>query len=111
MTLDHNYRSSPEVLALANCLLAAEGRRKRLVATQPSGPPPTIRRCADGDAELALIVATIRRLIDGGTPPAEIAVLVRINAQIPPIEAALTRPIGAFDSPDWRRSRHTPSPA
>ena len=35
VTLDRNYRSSPEVLALANRLLAAEGRRKRLVATQP----------------------------------------------------------------------------
>src|SRR5450759_2090298 len=96
VTLDRNYRSSPEVLALANRLLAADGRRKRLVATLPSGPPPTIRRCPDGDAELALLTATIRRLVDGGTPPAEIAVLVRINAQVPPIEAALTRAGIAF---------------
>ena len=96
VTLDRNYRSSPEILELANCLLAAEGRRKRLVATQPSGPKPTIRRCADGEAELALLVATIRRLIDGGTPRAEIAVLVRINAQVPPLEAALTKAGIAF---------------
>jgi DNA helicase-2/ATP-dependent DNA helicase PcrA len=96
VTLDRNYRSSPELLALANRLLAAEGRRKRLVATLPSGPPPTIRRCPDGDAELALLTATIRRLIDEGTSPAEIAVLVRINAQVPPIEAALTRAGIAF---------------
>src|SRR5664280_2502292 len=96
VTLDRNYRSSPQILALANRLLASEGRRKRLVATQPAGPPPTIRRCANGDAELALITATIRRLIDDGTPPAEIAVLVRINAQVPPIEAALTRAGIAF---------------
>ena len=96
VTLDRNYRSSPQILALANRLLASEGRRKRLVATQPAGPLPTIRRCADGDAELALITATIRRLIDDGTPPAGIAVLVRINAQVPPIEAALTRAGIAF---------------
>ncbi len=64
VTLDRNYRSSPEVLALANRLLAAEGRRKRLVATQPSGPAPMIRRCADGEAELALLVASIRRLVE-----------------------------------------------
>ena len=38
VTLDRNYRSSPEILVLANRLLAAEGRRKRLMATQPSGP-------------------------------------------------------------------------
>jgi DNA helicase-2/ATP-dependent DNA helicase PcrA len=91
VTLDRNYRSSPEILALANHLLAAEGRRKRLVATRPSGPKPTIRRCTDGEAELGLLVATIRRLIESGTPPAEIAVLVRMNAQVPPLEAALTK--------------------
>ncbi len=47
VTLDRNYRSSPAILALANRLLAAEGRRKRLVATQPSGPStddPSLRR-------------------------------------------------------------------
>ncbi len=96
VTLDRNYRSSPEVLALANRLLAAEGRRKRLVSTQPPGPRPTIRRCADGEAELALLVATIRSLVEEGTPPAEIAVLVRVNAQVPPLEAALTKAGIAF---------------
>ncbi len=96
VTLDRNYRSSPEILALANRLLAAEGRRKRLVATQPSGPRPVIRRCADGDAELDLLVATVRRLVGDGVPPAEIAILVRMNAQVPPLEAALTRAGIAF---------------
>ncbi len=96
VTLDRNYRSSPEVLALANRLLADDGRGKRLVATQPSGPKPVIRRCADGDAELALLVSTIRRLIAEGTPPVEIAVLVRMNAQVPPLEAGLTKAGIAF---------------
>jgi DNA helicase-2/ATP-dependent DNA helicase PcrA len=96
VTLDRNYRSSPEILALANRLLAAEGRRKRLVATRPPGSKPTILRCADADAELALLVATIRRLIDGGTPPSGIAVLVRMNAQVPPIEAELLKAGIAF---------------
>ena len=89
VTLSRNYRSSPEVLSLANRLLAGEGRRKRLVATCPSGPSPTIRECPDGASELALITTTIRRLIDTGSRPDEIAVLVRMNAQIPPIVAAL----------------------
>jgi DNA helicase-2/ATP-dependent DNA helicase PcrA len=91
VTLTRNYRSSPEVLALANRLLAAEGRRKRLVATRPSGPEPLIRRCPDGASELGLMTTTIRGLLDAGTPPEGIAVLVRINAQIPPLEAALTK--------------------
>ncbi len=91
VTLARNYRSSPEILSLANRLLAAEGRRKRLIATKPSGPAPVIRSCPDGAAELAFITTTIRALLDGGTPPDEIAVLVRMNAQIAPIEGALTK--------------------
>ncbi|MCI0582454.1 MAG: ATP-dependent helicase, partial [Chloroflexi bacterium] len=64
--------------------------------TMPAGPAPSIRRVADGEAELAGIVAGIRELVAGGggsqlVAASEIAVLVRINAQIPPIEAALTR--------------------
>jgi DNA helicase-2/ATP-dependent DNA helicase PcrA len=98
ITLSRNYRSSPEILALANRLLASEGRRKRLVATMPAGPIPSIQRFADGEAELAALVASIGELTSGGTDPgaapipaSEIAILVRINAQIPPIEAALTK--------------------
>jgi len=91
ITLSRNYRSSPEILALANQLLAAEGRRKRLVATMPAGSTPEIRRLVSAEAELAQLVATVRELVAGGTPAAEIAILVRINAQIPPIEAALTK--------------------
>ena len=92
-TLSRNYRSSPEILDLANRLLASEGRRKRLVPTKPSGPAPAIRRLADGSAELDQLVVGVRRLLAESERIAasEIAVLVRINAQIPPIEAALTK--------------------
>jgi DNA helicase-2/ATP-dependent DNA helicase PcrA len=93
ITLSRNYRSSPEILVLANRLLAADGsgRDKQLVATKPSGPTPTIERRMNADVELSHLVADIRRLTAEGTAPAEIAILVRTNAQIPPIEAALTR--------------------
>ena len=91
VTLERNYRSSPLILSQANRLLAAEGRRKRLVATQPDGPAPTIRPCRDGAAETAFITSTIRQLIDDGTSADEIAILLRINAQVAPIEGALTK--------------------
>ncbi|MBI2776602.1 MAG: ATP-dependent DNA helicase UvrD2 [Chloroflexi bacterium] len=96
ITLSRNYRSTPQILALANRLLAAEGRRKQLVATAAPGDVPRIERFADADAEAAHLVASIRRLVGAGTPPSEIAILVRINAQIPPIEAALTKARIAF---------------
>ena len=91
ITLTANYRSSPEVLTLANRLLAAEGRDKRLEATMPSGPEPRIERHPTESAELAALVAWIRERLAAGTAPREIAVLVRVNAQLAPIEAALTR--------------------
>ncbi|MBI3752108.1 MAG: ATP-dependent DNA helicase UvrD2 [Chloroflexi bacterium] len=96
VALVENYRSTPEILALANRLVASEagaggGPRDALQATRPSGPTPTIRRFADDAGELAAIVSTVRAELRDGTDPGEIAVLVRINAQLPEIEQALTR--------------------
>ena len=89
--LTANYRSTPQVLELANRLLAAEGRSKRLEATRGEGRAPTIERYVDAEAELAGIAAKVRALVGEGVAPAEIAVLVRMNAQLAPIEDAFTR--------------------
>jgi DNA helicase-2/ATP-dependent DNA helicase PcrA len=86
-----NYRSSPQVLSLANRLLASAGGAKQLVATLPDGPEPIIRACGDGDAEVAFVVERVRELLADGVPAREIAVLVRLNAQVEPFEAAFTR--------------------
>jgi DNA helicase-2/ATP-dependent DNA helicase PcrA len=91
VTLTENYRSSPEVLELANRLIAGAGRTKALTATKPSGPVPSITGHRSGEAELAALVAWIRRLVDEGTAASDIAILVRMNAQLEPIETALTR--------------------
>lgn len=88
--LTDNYRSTPQVLALANRLIAATGRSKALHAARRDGPPPTIRRYADAAEEADAIVARVGALIADGVAASEIAVLTRINAQLPTIEAALT---------------------
>ena len=91
LDLTRNYRSTPQVLELANRLIAADGRSKRLQANRGAGAEPAITKHPSADAELDAIVAAMRGLIRDGIAPAEIAVLVRMNAQIEPIEAALTR--------------------
>jgi len=90
--LEENYRSTPEVLAMANRLLARSGRTraKRLVATRPSGPAPTVQAFESAEAEAKALAAEAGRLVDQGVPADEIAVLVRTNAQIPPLEEALS---------------------
>jgi DNA helicase-2/ATP-dependent DNA helicase PcrA len=90
VVLARNYRSTPQVLAVANRLLAGADRGKRLVATRADGPKPGIARHATAQAELDALVAWIGARVRTGTPPAEIAVLVRVNAQLAALEAALT---------------------
>jgi ATP-dependent DNA helicase UvrD/PcrA len=88
--LEENYRSTPEVLELANRLATRLGGfRKTLRATRPSGPPPVARAAADEDAEVAAVVQAVRRLRkDEAVPLEEIAVLYRINARSEPFEEA-----------------------
>ena len=95
VALVDNYRSTPQILELANRLIAP-GPRGALRATRPPGPAPTIRRFADGDAERRGVVDDIRERLRAGTEPGEIAVLVRINAQLLDLEQALTRAGIAF---------------
>jgi len=90
IALTENYRSTPQVLELAN-RLTANGPRGALTTSRPTGPEPTINYFRDLDTELAALVAGIRTLQASGTASSEMAVLVRVNAQLPPIEDALTR--------------------
>ena len=90
VALLENYRSTPQVLELAN-RLTGTGLRGALTSTRPPGPAPTIRRFSDDEAERLGLVTGIRELLRAGIEPGEIAVLVRINAQLPELEEALTR--------------------
>ncbi len=91
IALTENYRSTPQVLELANRLIGRTGRSKGLTATRGPGPEPSVRKFSDDEREAAAIVAEARRLEVAGTPRTEIAVLVRTNAQLVPLEQAFTR--------------------
>jgi DNA helicase-2/ATP-dependent DNA helicase PcrA len=90
VALTENYRSTPQILGLAN-RLTTDGPRGALTTSRPAGAEPTINPYAGPEIELNATVAGIQRLIGAGVPKEEIAVLVRTNAQLPPIEEALTR--------------------
>jgi DNA helicase-2/ATP-dependent DNA helicase PcrA len=89
--LMRNYRSTPQVLALANRL---GGRLRRpggaaLVAQRPAGPKPEFAEYADEEQEAAAVARRAAALIRSGTAARDIAVLVRTNAQTPAFEQAL----------------------
>jgi DNA helicase-2/ATP-dependent DNA helicase PcrA len=82
--LEDNYRSSPQVLALANRLVPElGGAEKTLRATRADGPEPVLRPC-ENEGQFA--VEQIRAL---GIAYDEIAILCRTNARLVDFEEAL----------------------
>ncbi|HEY2946915.1 MAG TPA: ATP-dependent DNA helicase UvrD2 [Micromonosporaceae bacterium] len=92
--LVRDYRSTPQVVGLANTVIrqarGAEARlRLELVGQRPPGAEPDLRIFPDEPAEAAAVAARCADLIAAGTPPREIAVLFRTNAQSEAYEEAL----------------------
>ncbi|GAA3198864.1 ATP-dependent DNA helicase UvrD2 [Actinocorallia longicatena] len=86
--LVRDYRSTPQIVHLANEMLKRSKNRLELIAQRPDGPAPAY---AEYDDELAEAEDTARKagkLIDEGVPAREIAVLFRINAQSEAFEQA-----------------------
>ncbi|HUL24868.1 MAG TPA: ATP-dependent helicase [Streptosporangiaceae bacterium] len=99
--LVRNYRSTPQVVALANRLTGAiPGRRAPaahaaplpggapLAAQRAAGPEPEFTGHDDDEAEAEAVAARAAGLIASGVPAHEIAVLVRINVQTERFERA-----------------------
>jgi DNA helicase-2/ATP-dependent DNA helicase PcrA len=87
--LVRNYRSTPQVVTLANRLTGEAAGA--LVAQRPPGPAPVFAEHEDEQAEAAAVAGRAARLIAGGVPPRQIAVLVRTNAQTAVFEEAFAR--------------------
>ena len=86
--LVRDYRSTPQVVALANGVLrAAPGTE--LVAQRPPGAEPTFTGYPDEPAEAAGVATRIAALVRTGTPAGEVAVLYRVNAQSAVFEEAM----------------------
>jgi DNA helicase-2/ATP-dependent DNA helicase PcrA len=87
--LEANYRSTPEVLSLANRLVPKlGGAEKTLRATCPPGPEPVAKALGSLPDELDVVVARVRALHAEGIPYEEMAVLYRLNARSADFELA-----------------------
>ncbi|MBE9376636.1 ATP-dependent DNA helicase UvrD2 [Saccharopolyspora sp. HNM0983] len=93
--LERDYRSTPQVVALANEVIGAArdrpaGTRLRLSGQRPAGPEPDYAEHDDETAEAAEVSRRIAKLAANGVPLSEIAVLFRVNAQSEAYEKALS---------------------
>jgi DNA helicase-2/ATP-dependent DNA helicase PcrA len=80
--LEENYRSSPQVLGLANRLVPKlGGAEKTLRATRPEGPEPELRGFDSPEDEGGFVLERVRALRGEGVPHEEMAVLMRLNAR------------------------------
>lgn len=97
--LSRDYRSTPQVVSLANRVLSRSRRGSgaldlpagavQLQAQRPSGPAVRFEAYDDDVAEAAGVVTQVQRLQAAGVPRCEIAVLYRTNSQSEVIEQAL----------------------
>src|SRR5918911_1363718 len=92
--LETNYRSTPEILAVANVSIASNRKQfpKTLRAARKSkGMMPALLPCRDADQQAAFIAARILELRDEGIALEEIAVLYRSHYHSLELQLELTR--------------------
>ncbi|HET9650323.1 MAG TPA: ATP-dependent DNA helicase UvrD2 [Microlunatus sp.] len=90
--LVRDYRSTPQVVGVANSVMDAgirSGSAVRLQAQQPAGPAVEFASAPDEQSEAGQIADWLGRLAQTGVEYREMAVLFRINANSPALEQAL----------------------
>lgn len=96
ISLVKDYRSTPQVVSLANNLLATRGGRLppgavKLEAQRPSSVPAHFAAYEDDVAEAEAVAQRIRELREEGVPLHEMAVLYRTNSQSEVLEDVFAR--------------------
>ena len=84
--LVRDYRSTPQVVAVANQLSRSA---TALIAQRPTGPRPVLTEYPDEDVEAAGLAIQVQALLAAGVAAREIAVLVRVNADTERFERTL----------------------
>lgn len=98
ITLDRNYRSTPDILQVANAVLAnrpeiANIRRTQLWTSAPPGALPRVWVCSSQEAEAEAIAEDIKRALASGEIDSysDVMILYRLNALARAVEISLQR--------------------
>ena len=88
-----NYRSTPEILAVANSLIEKNRNRmeKELIPVLPSGPPVLCHFAGSREGEAQWIADEIKKLRDGGVAYRDMAVLYRAHYVTRAVEQVFLR--------------------
>ncbi len=91
--MEQNYRSSPEIVDLANQLISnnREQLPKTLFSQNPPEAKPVVAKVYDSRQEASFVLQSIWELQNNGVPLKEIAVLYRSSYLTPEVEFALAR--------------------
>jgi DNA helicase-2/ATP-dependent DNA helicase PcrA len=91
--LEKNYRSTDTILKHANQLIEHNRDRlgKKLIGTKNEGSKVKLYESADENIETRKVVDDIRKLIDSGINPSDIAILFRVNALSRSLEEGLVK--------------------
>lgn len=91
LRLEHNYRSSPAIVATANALMRGRPGALSLIADEDAPgdrAAPAVTEYEDDAAEAAGVARAVAAELRSGTPASSIAVLFRVNAQSQAYETA-----------------------
>jgi DNA helicase-2/ATP-dependent DNA helicase PcrA len=91
--LERNYRSTPEVLEVANACIAGnpDQFQKTLRPTRPASGKPRICYLRDGEEQADLVVDVVRDALSEGYSLGDIAVLYRAHFHSIELQMALSR--------------------
>jgi DNA helicase-2/ATP-dependent DNA helicase PcrA len=91
--LEENFRSTPNILAVADHLIAYNQKRKlkQLVPTRPAAKDVVVAASEDEAEEARSVAWHIKELVDNGGSLNDIAVFYRVNSMSRVLEEALIR--------------------
>lgn len=91
--IEMNYRSTPEILTVANAAIAGNVRQypKQLMAARKSGEKPALVACADASQQAAFVAQRVLELRDEGTSLNDVAILYRSHFHALELQLELTR--------------------